>query len=211
MKKIKDHTGEIYGRLKVLEFVERKDGKTYWKCKCSCGNEVVRPITYLTSGDTKSCGCLKKETAAENGKKDSFVKNHRLYTIWIDLRRRCYNKKRKNYRFYGAKGIRVCEEWKNNFENFQDWALKNGYNDTLTIERIDIKDDYKPSNCRWATIKEQNNNMSTNHIVEYKGKRYTLSQLAQKYNLSYSLVKNRIRNNWNVEDIVNKPKRARIK
>lgn len=209
MKKIKDHTGEVYGKLKVLEFVERKDKKTCWKCRCSCGNEVIYPITYLTSGDTKSCGCLKKEMAAKNGRKNSFVKNHRLYTIWIDLRRRCYNKSRKNYQYYGAKGIKVCEEWKDNFKNFQDWAFENGYDDTLTIDRININDDYKPSNCRWATIKEQNNNMSTNHIIEYNGEKYTLSQLAEKYNLSYSLVKNRIRNNWSIEDIVNKPKRSK--
>lgn len=211
MKPIKDHTNEVYGRLTVLEFIERKNRNSYWKCKCDCGNEIIIPITYLTSGDTKSCGCLRKETTATLSKKNSFVKNKRLYTIWIDMKRRCYNKKRNAYIYYGLKGIKICEEWKDNFKAFQEWAFKSGYKDNLTIDRIDTNKDYEPRNCRWATIKEQNNNMSSNHIIEYKGEKYTLSQLAEKYNLDYSLVKNRIRYNWDIEKIITTPKRGGVR
>lgn len=211
MKPIKDHTNEVYGRLTVLEFIERKKRNSYWKCKCDCGNEIIIPITYLTTGDTKSCGCLRKETTATLSKKNSFVKNKRLYTIWIDMKRRCYNRKRKSYIYYGAKGIRVCKEWKEDFKIFQEWAINNGYKDNLTIDRIDNNGNYEPNNCRWVTIKEQNNNMSTNHIVNYKEKKYTLSQLAEKYNLDYDLVKNRIRYNWDIDKIVETPKRGEVR
>ena len=206
MKKIKQHHGERYGRLTVLEFIKREHRKTYWKCICDCGNEIIIPITYLTTGDTKSCGCLRKEKLrkiCENNKK---IENKRLYQIWIDTRRRCYNKKRNNYKHYGGKGIQVCEEWKNNFLNFYNWAMANGYRDDLTIDRIDVNGNYEPNNCRWATIIEQANNTTKNHYVIYKGRKYTLSQLAKEYNLNYSLVKNRIRYGWNIEKIINTPK-----
>lgn len=172
MKKIKDYTNEVFGRLTVIEFIERKDRKSYWRCKCNCGNEIVIPIVYLTSGDTKSCGCLRKETTRKLSKSNSFIKNHRLYTIWIDMRRRCYNKNRANYVHYGAKGIKVCNEWNKDFKNFQDWALNNGYQDNLTIDRIDVDGNYEPDNCRWVTTFEQNNNMHNNHKIEYENKKY---------------------------------------
>lgn len=208
MKMIKDYTNEKYGRLTVIKFVERKNHKTYWKCQCECGNEIILPIAYLTSGDTKSCGCLRKEICSIREKNKSFIKNKRLYRIWQDMKRRCYNKKRPAYRYYGAKGVKICNEWKISFKNFQEWAITNGYKDNLTIDRINNNGNYEPNNCRWVTRKEQNNNMSTNHIVEYKGKKYTLAKLAETYNLNYNLIKSRIRYNWNINDIVEKPKKG---
>lgn len=205
MKPIKDHTNEKYGRLIVLQFVERKKHNSYWKCRCDCGNEIIVPITYLTTGDTKSCGCLRKEQAIKNGKKNKFVKNKRLYNIWIDMKRRCYNKNRKAYKNYGGRGIIICDEWKNNFMSFYNWAIENGYDDKLTIDRIDNNGNYEPNNCRWATLKQQANNTSHNHVVEYKGKKYTLSELAKEYDLNYVLVKSRIRNNWDIEKIIKTP------
>ena len=211
MKKIKNHCGEKYGRLTVINFVERKNRQSYWKCICDCGNEIVIPISYLIVGDTKSCGCLRKENARKNGKKNKFVQNKRLYRIWIDMKRRCYNTKRKSYKYYGKKGIYVCEEWKNNFKAFQYWALNNGYKDTLSIDRINNNGNYEPSNCRWATIKQQNNNMSTNHYIEYNNEKYTLKQLCEKYNFDYELIKNRLRYGWTLERAITTPKRKNKK
>ena len=201
MKLIKDHTNEVYGRLTVIKFIERKDCKSYWKCKCNCGNEIVVPITYLTSGDTRSCGCLKKEIVRNRSKNNSFIKNHRLYTIWIDMRRRCSNRKIDSYIYYGEKGISVCDEWENDFKKFQEWAFKNGYNDNLTIDRIDVNGNYEPSNCRWTTKFEQNNNMSTNHKIIYKNKEYnSMSSFCREFKLDYNTFREKIRRGCSVEE-----------
>lgn len=201
MKRIKDHTNEVYGRLRVLQFIERKNDKSYWKCKCQCGNEIILPITYLTSGDTKSCGCLRKETTKKLSKSNSFVKNHRLYTIWIDMRRRCYNCNRKNYKYYGARGITICDEWYNDFRFFQEWAFKNGYRDNLTIDRIDVNGNYEPNNCRWVTSFEQNNNLSSNHKIIYDGKTYnSMSSFCREKRINYNEFRNKIRQNVSVEE-----------
>ncbi len=200
MKPIKDHTNEKYGRLTVIKFYKRENNKTYWQCECECGNRLVIPITYLTSGDTKSCGCLRKETSARTQRKKAYIKNHRLYSIWIDMKRRCYNKDRNNYIYYGAKGVKVCEEWKKDFRNFQDWALKNGYKDNLTIDRIDYNRNYQPDNCRWVTIFEQNNNLSSNHKICYEGKIYpSMSSFCRKNKLNYNKFKQRIRNGYTIQ------------
>lgn len=187
MKPIKDHTNEVYGRLTVLGFVERKKCKSYWKCKCNCGNEIIIPITYLTRGDTKSCGCLKKEIARNNGKKNKFIKNKRLYTIFKNMKDRCYNEKSRNYYRYGKRGIKICKEWLGNYQAFQEWAFKNGYKDCLTIERIDNNKGYSPDNCRWASSFEQHNNMSTNRSITYNGVTYhSTSEFCRKHNLNYN-------------------------
>lgn len=204
MKPIKNHTNEVYGRLTVLKFIERKNSKSYWKCRCSCGNEIVVPVTYLTTGDTKSCGCLRKETTRQLSKSNSFVKNQRLYTIWIDMRRRCYNKKRISYKHYGEKGIKVCDEWldKNNgFVNFYNWAMANGYKNKLTIDRIDNNKNYSPDNCRWVTTFEQNNNLSTNHKIIYKGKTYnTMSSFCREKKINYDKFRQKIRQGYTIQD-----------
>lgn len=201
MKPIKDHTNEKYGRLTVIKFYKRENNKTYWQCECECGNRLVIPITYLTSGDTRSCGCLRKEKSAQTQRKKAYIKNHRLHSIWIDMKRRCYNKDRNSYIYYGAKGIKVCEEWKKDFRNFQDWALKNGYNDKLTIDRIDNKKGYTPNNCRWVTTFEQNNNLSSNHKICYEGKNYTsMSSFCREKKINYDKFRQKIRQGYTIQD-----------
>lgn len=201
MKKIKNHANEVYGRLTVLQFIERKEQKSYWKCRCSCGKEITIPISYLTSGDTKSCGCLKKEIVSKREKEKAFIKNHRLYNIWQDMKRRCYNLTRNSYKYYGAKNIIVCDEWKNNFKIFQNWAFKNGYNDKLTIDRIDNKKGYTPNNCRWVTRFEQNNNMSTNHKIIYENKIYnSMSSFCREKNINYDKFRQKIRHGYTIQD-----------
>jgi len=99
----------------------------------------------------------------------------------------------------------MCEEWQNDFMKFYEWAINNGYRDDLTIDRIDNTKGYSPDNCRWATSKEQANNRTNNVVVEYNGKKLTLSQLAEKYNLPKYIVYNRYKAKWDIEDIVNRP------
>ncbi len=102
----------------------------------------------------------------------------RLHKTWIGMNRRCYDKTDNSYKYYGARGIVVCEEWRNSFIKFREWALANGYSDNLTIDRKDNDGNYEPSNCRWVTIKEQNRNTRNNRVMEAFGERKCLADWA---------------------------------
>lgn len=141
----KDIVGQTFGRLTVLDEYEKIPNGTKWKCKCECGNEVYVYRGKLTTGHTKSCGCL---TSTLEG-----LSNHRLYRTWWGIKERCYSPNSSNYSKYGAKGIRMCNEWQD-FKTFYAWSMQNGYADDLTIDREDSKGDYTPDNCRWITLAE---------------------------------------------------------
>lgn len=150
--KLKDISGKRYGRLVAIGRVRLNENHlSVWLCKCDCGNYCEVPLSGLTGGKTRSCGCLHKETFNRNKHKESKT---RLYRIWAAMRDRCNRPGSINYKWYGGKGVKVCEEWSNDYESFRDWALANGYEDGLTIDRIDSEKDYCPSNCRWLTRSE---------------------------------------------------------
>ena len=125
------------------------------------------------------------------------------------MKRRCYNKEDEHYKWYGARGITVCSEWKNSYTNFENWALENGYDDSLSIDRIDGNGNYEPLNCRWVTQKVQCNNVRSNRIVEYQGKKYTVAQFADFLHYDYSTVRNRLRLGWTTERIASTPEQKK--
>ena len=143
-----------------------------WRCKCECGKEVIVQGQTLRSGRTKSCGCLSREIHKEvmtelnksNSRHGQF--GTRIYRIWCSMKSRCYNKNHKAYIDYGGRGITICAEWKDDFEVFYNWAVKNGYSDNLTIDRIDVDGNYEPSNCRWATSSVQRRNQRSKEKVK---------------------------------------------
>lgn len=204
-----DLTGQRFGKLYVEEKAH-KDSNQYWKCICDCGNIIYPKTGNLRSGNTKSCGCVSKEKLSKLNKKHG-LRNTRLYSIWVNMRGRCYNKNNNRYNSYGGKGIVVCEEWQgeDGFKNFYYWSIQNGYKDTLTLERIDNDKNYCPENCKWATMKEQQNHRTNNHYVTINGVTKSLKEWCDsgEFGVSYTTAISRIRRNWSDIDAITIPTR----
>ena len=139
---------EDLGMLYPTKTAKRK--VRYGLYKCSCGGEFKTQIQRIKNGQTKSCGCYRKE-AVKKRKTSHGLSRHKLYPVWLGMIQRTTNKKLQNYKYYGEKGINVCNEWKNDFKAFYDWSKNNGYSEGLSIDRINNDGNYEPSNCRWVT------------------------------------------------------------
>lgn len=212
-KRLIDLTGKRFGRLIVLKRVANDNhGNLRWECICDCGNKKIIRGANLRGGLTSSCGCYNYEQSVAFGKKWGGhnkihgMKHIRLYYLWSNMKARCYNSKADSFEWYGAKGIKVCDEWKHDFLEFHKWAMANGYKDNLSIDRLDNTKDYSPENCKWSTVKEQQNNRSNNHIVNFNGATYTLAELADKFKIDYQLLWDRLKRGWEIERAVNTSK-----
>lgn len=180
----KDLTGQRFGRLTVLEFVPNESSYSYWLCKCDCGNTKIIESYNLRSGHTTSCGCFHSERTSKVHKTHGGT-DSRLFRIYRKMKDRCLNPNSNRYKIYGGRGIKICEEWLNDFIVFRDWSLSHGYTDDLSIDRIDSNGNYEPSNCRWVTSKQQARNIKTNLFVNYKGKQITLAEAAELTGINY--------------------------
>ena len=201
MYKLKDLTGKKFGRITVLYRTNPSYGinnGAYWLCRCSCGKEKIIRGWHLTSGRVKSCGCKKKETRSIL--KDLY--KGRIYRIWVQLRNRCKNKNHYYYKYYGGRGINVCNDWDKNFKNFYNWAINNGYKENLTIDRIDLDGNYEPSNCRWITKKEQVYNRRNNIWINYNGVSMLLTKWLKFFKKSTTLYYSLKKQGYSNEEIL---------
>lgn len=211
MSNFRDLTGQRFGELVVVERATNGKGRsTRWLCSCDCGNETVVYAANLTRGMTKSCGCTRAEKVAQKLSTHRETKT-RLYQIWYNMITRCYNPNSSHYEHYGARGVTVCDNWRK-YENFRDWALSSGYQDDLTIERIEVNGNYEPSNCKWATRKQQANNKRTSRYIEFNGQRRTVAEWADSMGMDKRALWDRLFvQNWSIERALTTPLRVRPK
>lgn len=157
--KFQDLTGKRFGKLVVIERI-LNIRPVRWKCKCDCGNSHEVTSESLKNGDCKSCGCFRSwNSKFNNPNRKHNLRNHPLYRIWHGIKNRCLNSNEPGYKFYGAKGIKICDEWKNDIKAFYLWSIENGWKKGLTIDRINSKGNYEPSNCQFLTRKENSEKM----------------------------------------------------
>lgn len=190
--------GQKFGKLLVVEKTNEKaknNGEYKYKCVCDCGKEILVRGSHLKQGNSTSCGCSRL--------RKKIKENHRLYIIYSGMKARCKNIKNNAYKNYGGRGIKICNEWDTDFNAFVKWALENGYQNNLTLDRINNNGNYEPSNCRWSTKIEQANNMRTNRPITYNNETKTIAQWARILKRSPQSLRYRIYH-WGVEKAFNK-------
>lgn len=182
---------------------------TMWQCRCECGKEFVTSGVNLRNGHTKSCGCYITEKLRAS-RTTHHETGSRLYHIWQGMKSRCYNPHNKRYKTYGARGIKVCDEWRDSYGRFMEWALKTGYDDSAkrgeyTIERKDTNSDYSPSNCTWLTIQEQASNKTTNINITANGVTHNMTEWADILGTTASTICQRLKRGWDEIEAVTVP------
>ena len=187
-----DLTGKRFGRLVAIKPVGNdKHGSKQWLCECDCGNTAIVVSSSLTKGNTRSCGCIASEKIAARNYRHG-LRRTRLYHIHQGMKQRCGNPSHSSYKDYGAKGVKVCDEWKN-FEKFYAWAMANGYTESMTIDRIDNSHGYSPDNCRWVSAFDQASNKKNNHNVTWNGETHTLAEWSRITGIRSELLRYRLR------------------
>lgn len=192
--------GQKFGKLTAICIVGKDKYKVnIWKCKCDCGNYKNVSYANLKAGKTKSCGCLMNKGRYIHG-----LYGNRIRNIYMKMKNRCYCKTSKSFPNYGGRGIDICDDWlgKNGLENFYKWSVENGYNENLSIDRIDNNKGYSPNNCRWTDIKTQQNNRRNNIIIEYKNKKQTLKQWCDELGSNYKTALRRFNKGFSTEEIL---------
>lgn len=194
--------GKQIGNLLVISETRTKKGRwsvLAYVCQCDCGNIKTMRRDYLLSGRAKSCGCYRMEAARKatitHGLSKGSQFHHPLYDVWSSMIQRCHNENNKGYPNYGARDIKVCDEWRTSFQIFFDWAIAKGYRRGLQIDRIDVNKGYSASNCRWVSSFEQARNKTTNVLINLEGEVITLQDLANITGVSRSTLYYRYKHN----------------
>jgi hypothetical protein len=201
---MRDLTGLTYGRLTVIDHSHYTGEHHYWNCLCECGNMKKIQAGALIQNRTKSCGCITKDMMTKHGyEKDP------LYYIYIGMKGRCYNEKKKAYVDYGGRGISICTDWLNDIGSFIKWGRENGYEKGLSIERIDVNGNYEPGNCKWIPISMQGWNTRKTIYIEHKGKAKPLPVLASEYGIKQHVLNKRLFVlGWDIERALSTPVKA---
>jgi hypothetical protein len=203
MKKI-DIVGQKFGMLTVVSEISVESGKRRRvSCVCDCGNKTNVIAITLMFGKTISCGCYKNKVLIERSTTHGKT-GTREYRAWYSIKRRCNTSSYCNYKNYGGRGITVCDRWKDSFENF--YADMGDAPEGTSIDRIDNNGNYEPSNCRWATDKEQRRNMRTNHMITFSNKTQCVADWASELGISQSAIYSRLNKlNWSIEKSLTTP------
>lgn len=201
MSKFLDLSGQKFGLLVVIKFVGRKNNHSYFLCKCECGNETEVTSNNLRRNHTTSCGCLNEKLFRAAGIKHGLT-NHPLYDSWIGMRNRCYYTKHNRFEHYGGKGIKVCDEWRNDFQAFYEWSIANGWEEGLSIDRKKNHLDYCPDNCKFSTVPEQNRNRTSNVSLTIDGVTKILIEWAEDAGVNYGTLRKRLQLGWPPKEVV---------
>ena len=205
-----------FGKLTPVKCIGIVNGRTTWECLCDCGNTVNVIQKHLSSGNTKSCGCIQRDSVSVARRTHGKSKS-RLYILYRGIKERCKNPKSKIYKWYGAKGIGICKEWDEDFLKFEKWMLDNGYDESLprgeqTIDRIDTNGDYCPDNCRLITISKQQRNKENNVFYEFNGEKHLLSEWSEILGIDYLILKSRVGDyGWTIKEALENPKFSKVK
>lgn len=202
---LKDITGQKFEKLTVINRIgSNKIRQATWLCQCECGNKIIVTGIDLRRGKVKSCGCIRRENLLKKITKHNKSKS-KLYKVFIGIKGRCYNKNNYQYKNYGGRGIEVCREWLEDFINFDNWAMANGYREGLSIDRIDNNGNYCPENCRFVDNTIQQRNKRNNKYLAYNGENLCIADWEKKLNFSQGAIKTRIKCGWTVEQIIETP------
>ncbi|WP_144502701.1 hypothetical protein [Bacillus thuringiensis] len=199
-RKHKDITDQKFGFLTAIEY----KGNSFWECVCECGNKKSFLRHHLEKGIVQSCGCQKSRLLSEARSKGKTY-NKRLNKIFDGMKQRCSNPNADSYKHYGGRGIRICDEWLESYDNFYWWAVKNGYEHDLSIDRIDVDGDYSPSNCRWVPQSFQQRNKRNTIRVEIDGEMLTLPEIVERYSLKKATVFDRYYKGYRGNALISKP------
>jgi hypothetical protein len=208
-RKIEYINGEKIGALIFLQDVNTETINRKAKFQCQCGKIFIAQIMSVKSWHTLSCGCVKRKRASEANKTHGFS-DFLLYDVWTSIKQRCYNKNNKGYKNYGARGINMCDEWREDVKEFINWCLNNGYKEGLHIDRIDNTMGYEPYNCRFITQKENNRNKRNNRLIIINGETKCLIEWIECLNLNKHTFDSRINNGWDVKKALSTPVRKYI-
>lgn len=200
--------GQRFGKLLVVQKIDNEQKRTKYRCICDCGNTVVVDGYNLRHGIANPCVCTQKyQSGINNGTYKHGSSQTRLYGIWQGMLNRCRNPKVNRFDSYGGRGIAVCDEWQE-FAAFQSWSLANGYNDSLSIDRIDVNGNYCPSNCRWADNQTQANNRTTNHILDFNGESHNIAEWSIITGINKGTIQSRLRRGWSVAQALSESARG---
>lgn len=188
--------GQKFNMLTIIS--HKKKGKyncNYFVCLCDCGKISEIRAGHILNDNQFSCGCIR--TKYEDSKVGTV-----LYNTWNKMMHRCYNQKNQKYPIYGARGIKICDEWKNNYDSFYQWSINNGFKLGLSIDRINNNGNYEPSNCRWTTKKQQMNNTSRNRYLTFNNETHTLAEWSEILNIKYGTICSRLHRNKPISEVL---------